>query len=29
MFNEGVIKHDEHGNYVPVLDPNEQQHIKQ
>ena len=28
MFEEGVIKEDGNGNYVPVLDPNEKAHIK-
>ena len=29
MFDDGVIKQDEGGNYVPVLDPNEKAYIRE
>ena len=29
MFDEGVLKQDEHGNYVLVMDPAEKAHLKQ
>ena len=28
MFENGVLKQDENGNYVPVMDPNETEHIR-
>ena len=28
MFDEGVLKQDAQGQYMPVTDPAEQQHIK-
>ena len=29
MFEDGVIKQDPNGNYVPVLDPSEKEQIRQ
>jgi hypothetical protein len=28
MFNNGILKHDEHGRFQAVIDPNESEHIK-